>query len=98
MARGRKMRDLRWERFSRYSNDRAIANTRYVEIARQHGYDQAQMALAYVTSRPFMTSNIIGATTMGQLRANISSAELHLSDEALEQIEAVQDDIPNPAP
>ena len=79
--------------------DRAIAaNTRYVEIARQHGYDPAQMALAHVTSRPFMTSNIIGATTMGQLRANISSAELHLSDEALEQIEAVQDDIPNPAP
>lgn len=98
-ARPENARLTRWERFSRYSNERAIAaNTRYVEIARQHGYDPAQMALAYVTSRPFMTSNIIGATTMSQLQANISSADLHLSDEALEQIEAVQDDIPNPAP
>jgi aryl-alcohol dehydrogenase-like predicted oxidoreductase len=88
-----------WERFSRYSNARATeANTRYVNIAREHGYDPAQMALAYVTSRPFMTSNIIGATTMEQLKSNIGSAELVISDEALEQIEAVQEEIPNPAP
>ena len=45
-----------------------------------------------------MTSNIIGATTMEQLKSNIDSAELVISDEALEQIEAVQEEIPNPAP
>ncbi len=88
-----------FERFNRYSNpgsDRATA--RYVELARRHGLDPAQMALAWVTSRPFTTSNIIGATTLEQLESNISSADLSLSDEVIAEIEAIHQEQPNPAP
>jgi aryl-alcohol dehydrogenase-like predicted oxidoreductase len=56
------------------------------------------MALAYVTSRPFVTSNIIGATTMEQLEENIASAALTLSPELLTAIEAIHTQHPNPAP
>ena len=56
------------------------------------------MALAYVNSRSFLTSNIIGATTMKQLKANIDSIHLTLSDELLEGIEAIHTRHPNPSP
>ena len=56
------------------------------------------MALAFVTSRDFVTSNIIGATTMEQLKSNIDSAELTLSSEVMEAIEAVHAANPNPCP
>ncbi len=88
-----------FERFNRYSNpesDRATA--RYVELARRHGLDPAQMALAWVTSRPFTTANIIGATTLEQLDANIGSVGLSLSDEVTAEIEAIHQEQPNPAP
>ncbi len=98
-ARPKNARLTLWDRFSRYTNDRArAANTRYVHLAQAHGHDPAQFALAYVTSRPFMTSNIIGATTIDQLRDNIESASIALSDEILEAIEVIQEEIPNPAP
>ena len=56
------------------------------------------MALAYVTQQPFVTSNIIGATTMEQLISNIDSINVKLSDEVLTGIEAIHKDQPNPAP
>ena len=85
--------------FDRYSNAQAVAATReYVALAREHGLDPAQMALAYVNSRPFLTSNIIGATTMEQLKANIDSEALTLSDAVLEGIEAIHTRYPNPSP
>ena len=56
------------------------------------------MALAFVTSRPFVTSNIIGATTLEQLDADLASADLALADEVLERIEAIHQRQPNPAP
>ncbi len=88
-----------FERFSRYSNEQSVhATRRYVELARSHGLDPAQMALAYVTSRPFVTSNIIGATTMEQLETNLDSFNLTLNDEVLEGIEAIHTLQPNPAP
>ena len=88
-----------YERFSRYSNAQAVAATQaYVELAQEHGLDPAQMALAYVTSRPFLTSNIIGATSLAQLESNLASAELSLSDEVLAGIEAIHQQQPNPAP
>ena len=63
----------------RYSGPRAEAATAaYVECAREAGLDPAQMALAYVTSRPFVTSNIVGATTVAQLDSNLASADLSL--------------------
>ena len=70
----------------------------YVELARRHGLDPAQMALAFVTSRPFVTSNTIGATTMEQLESDIASEALSLSDELLEELEALHRQQPNPGP
>ncbi|MDR9439149.1 MAG: NADP(H)-dependent aldo-keto reductase [Halomonas sp.] len=88
-----------FERFQRYTNPLAEAATaEYVKIAHDHGLDPARMALAYVNSRPFLTSNIIGATTMDQLESNLASEALRLDAEVLEAIEAVHQRIPNPAP
>ena len=88
-----------FERFKRYNSPLADEDTRaYVEIAREHGLDPAQMALAYVNSRPFLTSNIIGATTMEQLESNLASESLKLGDDVLEAIEAVHTRLPNPSP
>ncbi|EKV28393.1 Oxidoreductase, aldo/keto reductase family [Caenispirillum salinarum AK4] len=87
------------DRYTRYTRPRAVGATEaYVALARDHGLDPAQMALAYVTSRPFVTSNIIGATTMAQLESNIASAGLDLPEAVLEGIEAIHAGNPNPAP
>lgn len=61
----------------------------HVEVARKHGLDPAQMALAYCLTRPFMTSVIIGATSMEQLRTNIAAADLSLDDTVMRDIRAV---------
>ncbi len=88
-----------WPNYSRYSNTEAIAATQaYVDLARAHGLDPAQLALAYVNSRSFLTSNIIGATSMEQLRSNIASADIELSEEVLEGIEDIHVRHPNPSP
>ncbi|WP_299375797.1 NADP(H)-dependent aldo-keto reductase [uncultured Kiloniella sp.] len=73
---------------TRYMGERgqaAIAD--YVDLAERYHLDPAQMALAFVRSRPFVTAPIIGATKMAQLKANIESAELDLSKEVLAEIE-----------
>lgn len=88
-----------FKRFSRYLNATGIKATgAYVEVARKHGLDPAQMALAYVTGRPFLTSNIIGATTVEQLRSNLDSLRVILSKEVLADIEAIHNTHPNPCP
>ncbi len=88
-----------FQRFSRYTNPQAqAACSRYVALAREHGLAPAQMALAYVTAQPFVTSNIIGATSLEQLEANLASAEMKLSAEVLAGIEAIHTQQPNPAP
>lgn len=88
-----------FERFQRYSNPQTQrAAQAYVELARERGLDPAQMALAFVTTRPFVTSNIIGATSLAQLESNLASSELVLDQETLAAIEAIHVDQPNPAP
>ena len=88
-----------YTRFARYSSTRGEAATRaYTDVAEQHGLSPVQMALAYVTSREFVTSNIIGATSIRQLQENISSASLTLDDQALSAIEAIHNDCANPCP
>jgi len=88
-----------WPNYSRYSSPEALAATQaYAGLAHAHGLDPAQMALAYVNSRSFLTSTIIGATTMDQLRSNIASIDVTLSDEVLEAIEGIHVRHPNPAP
>ena len=82
-----------------WHNPQAIAATnRYMDIASRHGLDPSHMALAWVTSRPFVTANIIGATTLEQLESNLASAELSLPEAVLEGIEAIHTRHPNPSP
>lgn len=88
-----------FERFMRYEKincDEATAA--YVNLAREHGLDPAQMALAYVNTREFITSNIIGATNLEQIKANIESVDVELSGEVLKGIETIHARYPNPAP
>ncbi len=88
-----------FSRFTRYTNPESeTACAHYVALAREHGLDPAQMALAFVTAQPFVTSNIIGATSLEQLDSNLASSELKLSTEVLTAIEAIHKAQPNPAP
>lgn len=70
----------------------------YVNVAQKYNLSPAQMALAYVRSRWFVTSTIIGATTLEQLQENINSIEIELSREILQDIDAVYFRYPNPTP
>jgi len=92
-------RITRWPHYKRYSNEQAVAATQaYINLAKENGLDPAQMALAYVNSRPFVASTIIGATNMSQLKANIASIDLTLSHQVLAGIEAIHQTHPNPSP
>ncbi|MBD3634082.1 MAG: aldo/keto reductase, partial [Methylophaga sp.] len=84
---------------ARYSNEQAVASTReYVLLAKRYQLDPAQMALAFVNSRPFLAANIIGATDMQQLKNNIASIDLELDDALLDEIETIHRRYPNPSP
>ncbi len=88
-----------FSRFSRYTNPQAeTACARYVSLAQEHNLNPAQMALAFVTAQPFVTSNIIGATSLEQLTSNLESGSLQLSPDLLQSIEAIHRQQPNPAP
>ena len=85
--------------FTRYSNKPSIdAVSKYINLAREFSITPTQLALAFVNSRPFLTSNIIGATKMSQLEENIDSIEVSLNTEILEAIEEIHVSNPNPAP
>ena len=92
----RKALFARLGRYEKGNGPRAISA--YIDLARRHGLDPAQMAIAFAASRPFVTSTIIGATTMDQLKTDIAAAELTLSDAVLADIEQVHLDYPNPCP
>lgn len=88
-----------FERFDRYNAGPAQeAIQRYVNLAREHGLSPAQMALAYVNSRPFLTSTIIGATTLEQLEEDMGSMAVQLDEDVMKGIEAIHQAIPNPSP
>jgi len=85
--------------WNRYTNPRTEAATRaYVDLAKQYGLDPCQMALAFVNMQPFVTSNIIGATTMAQLKTDIDSVDIKLSPEVVQAINQIHANNPNPAP
>ena len=85
--------------YSRYHNENSFeATRRYKKIADDHGLSLTQMSLAFVNTRPFVTANIIGATSVKQLAENIGSIDVDLSSEVLKAIEEVHSTIPNPAP
>ena len=85
------------KRFSRHHTHRGeIAIAKYVNLAKKHKLPPSTFANAYVNSRPFVTSNIIGATNMHQLKENIDSVDISLSTEILEEIENIHLSDPNP--
>jgi aryl-alcohol dehydrogenase-like predicted oxidoreductase len=75
-----------------------VAIRRYMALAEEAGLDPAQMALAFVTSRSFVTSNIIGATSMAQLATDIASAGVTLSADVEAKIDAIHQEVGNPCP
>ena len=87
------------EWFTRYSNENCLnAVKEYSKIANKYNISLTHLALAFVNTRPFVASNIIGATTMKQLKENIASIDIDLSEEILEEINEVHLNQPNPAP
>ena len=88
-----------FKNLARYNSQQSWeATDKYLKLARKHNLSLAQMALAFVNRQPFTTSTIIGATSMAQLKENIESAEIILSEEILKEIDAIHNLIPNPAP
>ncbi|WED22382.1 NADP(H)-dependent aldo-keto reductase [Vibrio sp. JC009] len=98
-ARPENARCTKWERFARYFTPQGIKATQaYVEIAKKYGLSPAQMALAFVNQQPFVASNIIGATNLNQLKENIDSLDLKLSQELLGELYEVGNIYSNPCP
>ena len=84
---------------ARFSNDKCFkATDLYYDIAVKYDLSLTEMSLAFVNDRPFVTSNIIGATSMNQLKENINSINIKLSKEIVAEINSVNEKIPNPAP
>ncbi len=87
------------DQFNRYKTENGqLAIERYNEIANKHGLNFAQMSLKFCEVQPFVTSIIIGATTMDQLKTDIESVNIKLSDEIIDEINEVQKIYPNPCP
>ncbi|MCB0429824.1 MAG: aldo/keto reductase [Flavobacteriales bacterium] len=90
---------LQFAAFKRYSGKRAgEAVESYVHLADETGISPATLALAYVNDRSFVTSNIIGATTMEQLNENIASINVTLDEPTIKRIEEINRLFPDPAP
>ncbi len=88
-----------FSRFTRYEGEPVLTATdRYCALAEEHDLSPTQMALAFVNSRSFVLSTIIGATTIGQLEENIRSTSVTLSRDVLRGIHAIHKQIPDPAP
>ena len=85
-----------WER---HLNPLAMkAYEEYFKLAKENNITMAQLAQAFVNTRSFVTSNIIGATTMDQLKENIDSVNIELSDEIVSKINIIHNNNPNPSP
>ncbi|MDQ9010138.1 NADP(H)-dependent aldo-keto reductase [Acinetobacter gerneri] len=88
-----------FSRFSRYSNPQSEwATEQYALLAEKHGLSLAQMSLAFIKQQFFVTSTIIGATNLDQLKENIDAFDLVLPEEVLQGIEDIHRQQPNPAP
>ena len=88
-----------FKQYTRYSSKQAFeATEKYFEISKKHNLSFAQMSLAFILQKKFVTSPIIGATSIAQLSENIESIQITLSKEILKVINEVHNQIPNPAP
>ena len=85
--------------YTRYDNQNVRQATKqYVDLAKENGLTPTQMALSFVNDRPFVASNIIGATTMDQLKENIDSIQIELEQEVIDKINEIHQQYPDPAP
>ena len=85
--------------FTRYKNENGQkAIEEYYKISKKYNIDFTQMSLKFCEIQPFMTSVIIGATTMDQLKTNIESVNINLTDEVVNEINEIQKIYPNPCP
>ncbi len=86
-------------KFARYSSERVhyIAG-KYINVAKKYGLSPGKMALAYVSSRPFLSASIIGVTNMDQLKENVNSINISLPEEVIKEIELIHTEYSNPAP
>jgi len=85
-----------WER---HLNPLAMrAYNEYYKLAKDFNLTMVQLAQSFVNSRPFVTSNIIGATTMKQLKENIDSVNIDFTDEMMERVDKIHNENPNPSP
>ncbi|MBQ0909211.1 aldo/keto reductase [Flavobacterium sp. F-328] len=85
--------------YTRYSSEQSTEATKmYQDIAQRYGLTLTELALAFIERQAFVSSTIIGATSIEQLQQNINTIQVSLSDEILQAIDAVQASIPNPAP
>ena len=92
-------RSTLFDRGQRYETPGAEpAIRKYVALAREHGLDPAQMAIAFVNSRPFVHATIIGATSLEQLKADIAAVDVTLTPELEAQIDAIHLVHCNPCP
>ena len=88
-----------FSRFSRYSNSESDwATEQYAQLAEKHGLSLTQLALAFIKQQFFVSSTIIGATNLDQLKENVQAFDVDLSQEILAEIEAIHKQQPNPAP
>lgn len=86
-------------RYTRYSSEQATkATQKYLDLAKANNMSLAQMSLAFVNQREFVTSNIIGASNLEQLKENISSVNVDLNQTIMSDINNIHNAIPNPAP
>ena len=85
-----------WER---HLNPLAMkAYDEYYQLAKDFNLTMVQLAQSFVNSRPFVTSNIIGATTMGQLKENVQSINIEFTDEMMSRVNKIHNNNPNPSP
>jgi aryl-alcohol dehydrogenase-like predicted oxidoreductase len=85
-----------WTRYRKPNTEKAVEL--YYEISKKYGLDMSQMSLKFCEIQDFMTSVIIGATTMEQLKTNIESVKINLTDDVIKEINEVQTIYPNPCP
>ncbi|ELY3835448.1 NADP(H)-dependent aldo-keto reductase [Cronobacter turicensis] len=92
-------RNTLFSRFTRYSSEQSQkAVAAYVDVAKRHGLDPAQMALAFVRQQQFVASTLLGATTMEQLKTNVESLHVTLNEDVLAELEAVHQVYTYPPP
>ena len=85
-----------WTRYNKPNAEKAVEA--YYQISKKNNIDMAQMSLKFCEIQPFVTSVIIGATTMQQLKTDIESVNVKLTDEIIKEINKVQKIYPNPCP